>query len=142
MEQKKQILIQLRETENEIEKQLNNALKNLDLTMSQAAVLATLLECPEEQMTMKELEKSIQLSQSVTAGIVLRMEQKGYLESFGDLHDKRIKIIKISEQGKIMCDSARKILSDFEKRLLSDFTKAESDMFLNLLDKAFDNIIQ
>lgn len=142
MEEKKQILILLREMENEIEKQLNHALKDLDLTMSQAAVLARLLECQEEQMTMKELEKSIQLSQSVTAGIVLRMEQKGCLESFGDPHDKRIKIIKISEQGKIMCDSARKILSDFEKRLLAGFTKDESNLFLNSLGKAFHNIRQ
>ncbi len=140
MKPKKQILILLRETENEIEKQLNNDLKKLDLTMSQAAVLAALLECPEKQMTMKELERSIQLSQSVTAGIVLRMEQKGYLESFGDPQDKRIKIVKISEQGKNMCDSARKILSDFEKQLLSGFTKDEIDTFLNLTEKAFNNI--
>lgn len=72
----------IRHLQNTIEKQSNSAMQDLDITMSQAGALAAILETPNGQITLKELEKKIQLSQSVTAGIVTRMEQKGYIESF------------------------------------------------------------
>ena len=74
-----------------LEKQANNSLRPQDLTMAQVRVLIELRFAPERQMALKELERRLHVAQSTAAGIVARLEQKGFVESFGDANDRRIK---------------------------------------------------
>ncbi len=128
----------IRHLQNTIEKQSNSAMQDLDITMSQAGALAAILETPNGQITLKELEKKIQLSQSVTAGIVTRMEQKGYIESFGNPEDKRIKILRITPLGIEQCNNARIIFADIENKFLSVLTEAERENLYLTLKKLSD----
>ena len=141
MKWEKPIIILIRELENQIERQSNNSMKSMDITMSQAAVLAAVLESPDKQLTMKELEKRVHLSQSVTAGIVSRMEQKQYLESFGNPDDKRIKMIRVTEQGEKQCNEARKILVKIERQITDGLTEKEKTSLEELLTKAIENMM-
>lgn len=128
----------IRHLQNTIEKQSNSAMQDLDITMSQAGALAAILETPNGQITLKELEKKIQLSQSVTAGIVTRMEQKGYIESFGSPEDKRIKILRITPLGIEQCNNARIIFAGIEEKFLSVLTEAERENLYLTLKKLSD----
>ena len=135
MSEKVSSIILVKEIQNLEEKLLNNALKNQDITLSQAKVLALLLENPDHQATLKHIEKGLDLSQSVTAGIVVRMEQKNYVVSFGDATDKRIKIVRITSLGEQRYHASQKVLGEQEEAALSALTASEKEQFRTLLVK-------
>ncbi|MFC2662674.1 MAG: MarR family winged helix-turn-helix transcriptional regulator, partial [Eubacterium sp.] len=104
--------------------------RDLDITMSQGGVIAALMDFPDGKATLKELEKRLQLSQSVTAGLVSRLEKRGYVESFGSEEDRRIKIIKATTSGIEKCQAAQKVLIQVEKEFLAPLTDADkNDMY-------------
>lgn len=127
--------ILIKEIQNLVEKKLNHALENQDITISQAKVLALLLETPDHQATLKQIEKGLDLSQSVTAGIVVRLEQKKYVVSFGDATDKRIKIVRITPLGEQRYHASQKILGKQEDEALSALTVSEKEQFRMFLIK-------
>lgn len=127
--------ILIKEIQNLVEKKLNHALENQDITISQAKVLALLLEIPDHQATLKHIEKGLDLSQSVTAGIVVRLEQKKYVVSFGDATDKRIKIVRITPLGEQRYHASQEILGKQEDEALSALTVSEKEQFKMFLIK-------
>ncbi len=120
---------------NIVQKKCQNAMKDLDITMSQGGVLAAILENQNEEITLKELEKKLKLSQSVTAGLVARLEQKSFIESFGSEKDKRIKILRVTSLGKEKCYAAQKILVELEKEILRPLSEDEKETMYSSIDK-------
>ncbi len=120
---------------NIIQKKCQNAVRDLDITMSQGGVIAAILESPDGKISLKELEKKLQLSQSVTAGLVTRLEQKGFVESFGSEEDKRIKILRVTASGKEKCFAGQKILVEVEKEILAPLSETEKNNMYKILDK-------
>lgn len=123
------------------EKELNHALKAQDITLSQAKTLSVLSKHPERQATLKYLEKELDLAQSVTAGMIVRLEQKKYVESFGDSADKRIKIVRITPLGEQKYQASQKILAELENEVLSDLTDDEKRQFKDLLIKVRNTLL-
>lgn len=140
MNQEESSVVLMKEVVTNLEKHANNAMRELDMTVTQARVLATLQSFSEKQVTLKHLEKKLQLSQSVTAGIIKRLEQRKYVESLGDCEDKRIKIVRITPLGEQQCKSSQEILEKLENKFLSCFTENEALIFNTLLKKIRDSI--
>lgn len=122
------------------EKNINNTLRNLDLTFSQINVLRALLHTADKQMSLKELEKILHVAQSTTARIVAKMESKGLIDSFGDASDKRIKYIRLTQYGEQYSSNAKQKLEEEETRLLSSLTETEKMVFISLLQKITSNL--
>lgn len=128
-------LILIKWLETNVGKRMNNEMKGADMTGTQVRTLSILLESPEKQATLKYLENKLKLAQSVTAGIIKRLEQKRYIESFGDLEDKRIKIVRITPLGERQYWDSQIILSKLEKDIFSCLTESEYRTFGILLKK-------
>lgn len=128
-------LVLIKQLETYIGRRINNEMKELDMTMTQARALSILLNCPDQQASLKDLEKKLELSQSVTAGIIKRLEQRRYIESFGDSGDKRIKIVKITTLGEQQCRSSDKILHRVEQEVFSCLSESEIALLQDLLNK-------
>lgn len=122
------------------EKNINNTLRNLDLTFSQINVLRALVHSADKQMSLKELEKILHVAQSTTARIVAKMESKGLIDSFGDASDKRIKYIRLTQYGEQYSSNAKQKLEEEETRLLSSLTETEKMLFISLLQKITSNL--
>ena len=122
------------------EKNINNTLRNLDLTFSQINVLRALVHTADKQMSLKELEKILHVAQSTTARIVAKMESKGLIDSFGDASDKRIKYIRLTQYGEQYSSKAKQKLEEEEERLLSSLTETEKIVFVSLLQKIAGNL--
>ena len=90
-DKRKDCFYMIKQLHDNIEKNANNALKKYDLTMMQLGALMRLNKDGGGECTLKEFEKLLHLAQSTTAGIVKRLEQKKFVECFGDPFDKRIK---------------------------------------------------
>lgn len=123
-----------------LEKQANNSLRSQDLTMSQVGVLIELRFSPEKQMALKELERRLHVAQSTAAGIVARLEQKGFVEGFGDANDRRIKMLRITPAGEACCQLADQHMAASEEILLSGLTEAERTTLVALLERVAGNL--
>ena len=114
----------IKKIHDEIEKQANALLRQQDLTLSQMNVLM-------------ELEGLLHVAQSTAAGIVMRLEQKGFVESFPDENDRRVKKVAITPSGLECCKGAASDVERMEARLLTGLTEAERLQFRDLLEKVF-----
>lgn len=125
----------IKQINDAMERRANNDLRNQDLTMAQVTVLMTLNDSPDKSASLKELERVLRVAQSTTAGIVARLEQKGFVEGYGDPSDKRIKMVRITALGE-RCRLEAKISMDLaEQNLLSGLTPEEQVIFRRLLQK-------
>ena len=125
---------------DEIEKKANALLRQQDLTLSQMNVLMELEAAPEHQLTLKELEALLHVAQSTAAGIVVRLEQKRFVESFTDAGDRRVKKVAITPAGMECCKKAASDVIEMETQLLSGLTETEKVLFRELLEKVFRSL--
>lgn len=130
----------IKQIHDSLEKKSNNALRSQDLTMAQVGVLFELNAKDSKQMQLKELEHVMHVAQSTAAGIVLRLEQKGFVESFGSEEDRRIKIVRITQAGLQCCRQARESMDETEELLLKGLNENERKELLVLLEHVFENL--
>lgn len=130
----------LKQINDELRKSANNAMRPQGMTMAQLAALVALDRAPEKQCSLKELEQSLRVAQSTAAGIVSRLEQKGFVVSFGDAADRRIKLARITPEGAECAQGARREMAAAEERLLSGLTETEREIFYTLLRKVRDSL--
>lgn len=130
----------IKQIHDRLEKQANNAMRANGLTMMQVSVLMTLQDTAERQLSMKELERCFGIAQSTVAGIVSRLEQKGFVEALGDPDDKRVKLVHITSAGEKCCAEAACHKEIAEQRLLKGFSEEERKMLGELLAKAARNM--
>jgi len=130
----------IKQIHDEVRKNVNNAMRDQDMTMTQLEALMELDSTSEKQCSFKELEQKLHLAQSTTAGIIARLEQKGFVESFGDSGDRRIKLVRLTREGRERIAAAEQGKAEVEARLLSGLTETERDIFLALLKKVRDTL--
>ena len=111
-----------------------------NITMAQCVALVVLHGAPEQQMSLKELERQLHVAQSTAAGVVARLEQKELVESFGSPEDRRIKIVRLTPAGVERCRMAEQNMQEAEENLLSGLTETERSIFLSLLKKVRDTL--
>ena len=96
-----------------MEKEANNKLREMDLTVSQIYLLQALNHAPDgtHTLTLKALEKQLQIGQSTTVGLVKRLQKKDFVTCTQSIDDKRIK--KGQEEGTSMQEVARKFEAEY-----------------------------
>ena len=130
----------LKQINDKLEKDANNAMRAHDITMTQCGTLLILNRAPEGRMSLKELERQLRVAQSTAAGIVARLEQKGMVEGLGSPEDRRAKMVRITSAGRECCRFAQRDMEETEQRLLSGLTETEQSIFLSLLKKVRDTL--
>lgn len=129
----------IKQIHTELEKNANNTLRRDDLTISQINVLIELSQAEENQLELKKIEQLLHVAQSTAAGIVHRLEQKGFVEGIMRPDDKRIKMIRITPEGLACCRKAKDISQDVEANLTSALTDTERTILISLLQKVRDS---
>lgn len=125
----------IKQINDELRKNANNALRPQDMTLAQLDALVELDRAPDRQRSLKELERLLHVAQSTAAGIIARLEQKGLVEGFGDAADRRVKLVRITPEGIACAHAALHHRAEAEERLLSGLTETERDIFYTLLNK-------
>lgn len=130
----------IKQVHDALEKQANNAMRPQGMTMAQFGVLMLLREAPDRQLPLKELERRLHVAQSTAAGLIVRLEQKKMVESFGDPADRRIKMVRMTPAGLACCREADVNMLNAETMILSGLTDTEREIFTSLLTKVRDSI--
>lgn len=123
-----------------IEKYGNNILKEHGLTLAQCHALSFLVEAEGHKSTMKELEKSMNVAQSTSAGVVYRLEKKGFIKTYVDSNDKRVKIIELCEDAEDLLSIIRESMKCVQDKILENLTDIEKILFISLLKKITDDL--
>lgn len=140
MEMRQDCGLLIKQINDELRKNGNNALRAQGMTLTQLEALVQLSQAPEGQRSLKELEQILHVAQSTAAGIISRLEQKGYVEGFGDAEDRRVKLVRITSAGVECVHSALHHRAEAEEQLLSGLTEAEREIFCMLLKKVRDSL--
>lgn len=125
----------IKQLNSELEKDANNALRRDNLTLSQISVLIELNEAENQELDMKQMEKKLHVAQSTLAGIVSRLEEKGFVEGRQSDTDRRVKVVHLTKEGEDCCKVARQRADQAEAKLLSPLTDTEQQILLTLLIK-------
>lgn len=141
MAEKESSIFLFKQIHDALEKSINNGMREMGLTFSQASVLRTLSNASGGQMSMKELEKALHVAQSTTARIVQNMERNRLVDSFGDASDKRIKHIRLTEKGETLNEAARQKKDADEAAIFSGFSAEEKQLFLSMLERVKQNLM-
>lgn len=140
MEKRYEVGFLIKQIQDGIEKHANNDLRENNLTMVQNRVIMLLHMSPDAAKSLKELEKEFNVSQPTMAGIIRRLTDKGYVTTFGDPSDKRIKIVRLTGVGIERGNEARKYIEKMEAKLLSNLSQEEQIQFRQLLLKVLSSI--
>lgn len=140
MEKARDCGLLLKQIHNEMSKNANNALRSQNITLAQLEVLDQLDQAPEGRYSLKELEQILHVAQSTAAGIISRLEQKGFVAGYGDAEDRRIKRVQITPAGVECVRTALHHRAEAEEVLLSNLTEAERNLFYMLLKKVRDSL--
>ena len=130
----------IKQINDELRKNANNALRSQGMTLTQLDALVELDRAPEGQRTLKELEQILHVAQSTAAGIISRLEQKGLVAGFGAAEDRRIKRVQITPAGVDCVRTALHHRAEAEGLILSNLTEAERNIFYMLLKKVRDSL--
>lgn len=125
---------------NALEKEANQNLKALNLTMQQYRVLIHLAHAEDHTLSLKTLEEQFGAAQSTVAGLVSRLEKKGLIEAVPDPADKRVKLARLTEAGIKLHAQGRQLLVESEARLTANLSEQEREIFLTCLKKVYEAV--
>ena len=125
-----------------MQKNANNELREAGVTFSQFQLLYILVGKPDHQCALKELEKRIGVAQSTVVGIVKRIIEKGFAECIEDTADRRVKLVRITDEGLNVCRAVAKNAHRAEERLLITLSDEERVIITQLLTKVYKAVSQ
>lgn len=123
-----------------LQRDANNELRSQNLTIAQLSALLQLAHSPDHELSLKDLEKRLQVAQSTAAGIIVRLEDKQFVESFTSPDDKRHKIVRLTPSGLSCCQKAQSHMKQTEQHLLSSLNDEERQTFTILLKKVSNSL--
>ncbi|MBQ9632632.1 MAG: MarR family transcriptional regulator [Lachnospiraceae bacterium] len=115
------------------------ALKEFDITYSQARIMMFLVEQGGE-VTQKELEEYLKVSRQTVIGMVSRLEKKGYVESRIDKDRHGKKTVMISEWARKRGEDMDSNRWKFEHLLLKGFEEEEIERLKEYLRRMHTNL--
>jgi DNA-binding MarR family transcriptional regulator len=140
VEQRKFVGALIKKIHDTIAKNINNETSSCALTFSQTQLLFALESAKDATMTFKELEKEMGIAQSTTAGIISRLEPKGFVKTLSVDDDKRIRIARLTTEGIAICKTSHENIENAEEKFLKNFTSEERSLLYDLLLKLYGNV--
>ena len=123
-----------------IKRKANADLEQMDLTIAQHHMLVFLVLRENRTAELKELEREFRVSQPTVAGIAQRLEAKGYVEAVPHPTDKRIKMLRLTEQGEEICRRSWEKMKERGANMTAGLSQEELDELDRLLDVVYRNI--
>lgn len=130
----------IKRIDNALEKEANQNLQALNLTMQQNRVLIHLAHAEDHTLSLKTLEEQFGAAQSTVAGLVSRLEKKGLIEAVPDPADKRVKLARLTDAGIKLHAQGRQLLVESEARLTANLSDEEREIFLSCLKKVYEAV--
>lgn len=117
----------------------DNDLKSHNLTLAQSRVLIFLLNLGG-QATQKEIEDFLEVSHPTVVGIVSRMEKNGFLSCCSDPHDRRNKLVSLTDHAVLIGRDMDSVIEDMERKMLHPLTEEQVKQLTAMLETIYGNL--
>jgi len=94
----------------------------------------------DKEMSQKELATLMNIQGPSLARLIDRMERDDLLQRLENPNDKRMKILKLTENGRLKAEGLMQYGQAFSDLLLEDISDEEVKIFNQVLDKMLNNI--
>lgn len=112
----------------------------LGITMAQAQAMMA-VSCSESgSLSMKELERFLHVAQPTIVGTVLRLEKKNLVCSEPDPHDKRVKRVRLTENGAQKMQTVKQQMKKRDETLTACLTEEERKEFSVMLKRVYHSL--
>lgn len=128
----------LKKTQHALRLHMDKALRALDLTTPQYAVLAQLELKPGASNA--ALARSAFITAQTMHGIVSNLEKRGLVHRKNDVSHGRILCTELTDQGHKVVTQAHDIIRDVEARMLSTVSGEHKALLEKLLLECFNNL--
>lgn len=114
-------------------------MKDYDLTYSQLHVLGY-LACRNGESTQKELEEYLGVAHPTVVGLVSRLEKKGFIRTWMDESDRRIKRIQATGKASELHERVTHGHVQTEEMMRSGLSDQEVSELLRMLTIVYNNL--
>ena len=128
----------LKKTQHALRLHMDEALRNLDLTTPQYAVLAQLELKPGASNA--ALARSAFITAQTMHGIVSNLEKRGLVERKSDISHGRILCTELTDQGHKVVAQAHDMIRAVESRMLATVSSEHKVLLEKLLIECFNNL--
>ena len=123
-----------------IDRRINQELEDQRLTNSQLSVLSFLCMRGDADTTIRDIQDFLKVSHPTAAGLVRRLEQKGFVHLTTDPRDKRARIVRLDASVISNAQLDPKPTLHMEERLLAGLSEEERRQLCALLMRVYENI--
>ena len=135
-------LIDVKILNTAIERLLNQALAEYDITYAQATVIGYLKSNSHKIICQKDIEINLGLSTPTVNSILKRMSEKGMVEITVQTDDKRFKAIRLTEKSEGLSAVTKEKISDIQQKLSKNISEEDIELFNSVIKQMINNINQ
>ncbi|MGM0640957.1 MAG: MarR family winged helix-turn-helix transcriptional regulator [Thermotogota bacterium] len=92
-------------------------------------------------MSQEEITQALEIDKATTTRALRKLEKNEYIIRKSDEKDKRKKRVFLTEKGEQIKDELKKTAEIWEKKLLEGIPEEKVEVFLEVLEKMKDNMI-
>jgi DNA-binding MarR family transcriptional regulator len=118
------------------------SLSEIALNSSQQSLLVLLYGSEKKEMSLSEIEKEMNLSQTGVAKLTTQLFNGGWINKYTDETDKRVKKVTLSDKGRKYCEASEGTVLATESNLLDGMSKEEQKEFQKYLSIIYENSIR
>ena len=94
----------------------------------------------QDLVLIKDIEKELNISKSVTSNLVKRMVQNGLVELEASPVDKRAKFVRLTDKSRSQMQQVKDFFERIDKQLMEDIDEDELLIFEKVLSQLQENI--
>ncbi len=113
---------------------------NIELTRPQLVMLIILLKNNEQPQPQNSLAFLTNRDKASLARLINTMEKKNLVERFSDEKDKRVKLVKLTENGRKTLFQAFPVVGDVNKTIQNNISEKDLKIAIEVLKKVVSNI--
>ena len=119
---------------------LEESLEDFDLTPSQIRFVMYMARCGDRPVSMKEIEERFDVAQPTVAGIMKKLERRGFVELAQSPSDRRAKNARLTDAGRELVRSQEHHRILMENRLMDSLEPDERERLRDMLSRILDDL--
>ncbi len=112
---------------------------SLDLTLSKTEVFCLLWMERNTDITMTKIADLLDIPMSTTTGVVNRLVKKGYIERYRDENDRRIVLIRLTENGVMLVQEVKQNAAHYFSLVTEALSEEEKSILTTNLPKDYES---
>lgn len=123
-----------------LQKNADDALRKYELTRSQVEILHFLKTNQDRNISQKDVQDFLHISNPSVTGLVNRLEAKGFIYRSTDERDRRVRYLHLDQKAKQMNRDLIRSFHNYEAKLVENMSEEEQETLYRLLKLMLHNI--